>query len=315
MAQHSVEARGCSAGRARLDRRAKSQRLSGGGRLSLSRRSAGCSKRRGTRARCGLARAHSSGRITPEWSRRARRPVRSCRRGARLIRNVGRTDKTKNTDTKIKNKLHLAALNIGVVCSTSDSFHTKRHSRAAARCGVSLRSARSTRSTSRRRRHLLFRGCGVSRARQCLVPTSWLSRTAARAGQQPQHPGPIDAVGFFRPLRHHSVDGIGASGGWGSSRAACRNHAMGSRHSAASPSRCLAANSKMPCVFARSCRRGLTRTFGSSDRFVGNGRSVSEAPIRVSRPVASNRAAWRAVRYAMAPSDVRGWRGLIRIFG
>ena len=67
-----------------------------------------------------------------------------------------------------------------------------------------------------------------------LLVTSWLSRRAARPRRQRQPPGSVDAVGLFRPCA------IIRSRSWclaslGSSRAACRNYRMGSRHSVASP--------------------------------------------------------------------------------
>jgi hypothetical protein len=59
-------------------------------RSSASRDRAACSNRSCDRAPRRLAKLYS-GRITREWSRRARCLVRPCRRGAQLIRNVGRT--------------------------------------------------------------------------------------------------------------------------------------------------------------------------------------------------------------------------------
>jgi len=57
------------------------------------RRSCGCLETSWhSRAFC-VAIADSRGRITPRWSRRAHRLVRSCHRGARLSANVGRTGK------------------------------------------------------------------------------------------------------------------------------------------------------------------------------------------------------------------------------
>ena len=135
--------------------------------------------------------------LTPKWSRRFQRSMRSCCREARLISHVGRTGETKKTDHSDDEETHLAAPPIGVVCITAELVGANRHSRAAARGRVSIRSAASTRGTSRGEAKFSLAGLGVVKSCRRPARTSWHSRPAARQRRQPRRLGTVDTAGLF----------------------------------------------------------------------------------------------------------------------
>ena len=122
--------------------------------------------------------------------------ILSLRRAAHLHRWTDERNQ-EHRITQTKNGSHQAAPRIGVTCVTSGSDSREGLSRTAARMWSGLRSAASTRGTSRRSGHVSVSGLGVVRSGRRPARTSWLSRAAARQRRKLRRSGTVDAPGLL----------------------------------------------------------------------------------------------------------------------
>ena len=231
-------------------------------------------ERPGSRARSrrrSLIRAavqHANGAVAPDG------PVLSCRRGARLICNVGRTDKTKNTDHSDEKQIasgcsaHRGRLHHVGVRFVRRGFPERRRSVWIVferRCPLG--------GPSRRRGHIsLLR---LEAVRTCRRParTSWLSRAAARQRRPSRRSGTVDAAGLFNAgainrsrVSVTRVVGLVSNG-------ALRSPAQVAA-SVASPSRRLAADPTRRGLFAPVVSGRAHSALRVIRRFAENGPSV-----------------------------------------
>ena len=135
--------------------------------------------------------AHSSGRPTSKWSRRARRSgaMVSPQRAAHLQRwtdgqetkNRIKSDHENGEEIASGCSAHRGSLDhVGVRFARTGTLGQRRA------VGVSFGWRRQLGSTSRRRSHILFLDLWVVRSRRCPRRTSWLFRTAARQRRRPR---------------------------------------------------------------------------------------------------------------------------------
>lgn len=125
-----------------------------------------------------------------------------------------------------------------------------------------LRSAVSTRGTSRRCGHVSLSGLGVVRSGRRPARTSWLSRAAARQWCASRRVGHGRCSGVVHRLRHHSFERVDHSGRWArlERRAEVTGMGRGSRWRRHRAAWRLIRNTL--AASHQSCRAGLIRTFG-----------------------------------------------------